>query len=272
VPVRHGRARHAGGTGGRGRGPGRADLLRRAAPDPARDRRAVRAVVGLVRTLVVGPEPAADAALRGGAGDQRPDRGADGPDGLFDHGRPLPAGPLCGGALSALRLRPGAGRPVRQLRLPAGPGGLDRAAIGDLGLDGHRGARHAAPLPAPDQDAGPHPRLGREQDGVAAAGALHRAEAPGRGADRPRDHARSQLGRAGLHRRSGAAGVREQGVLRLVRCTHRIHRLRRGVGRGAGQGEGAWRRWWRLDEGAGTSATSSSWARTMWPSTASASP
>ena len=74
-------------------------------------------VVGLVRPLVLAAEPSPDPAFRRGAGGQRPDRGTHRPDGLFGRRPALPARPLYRGDLPGVRLRAGARRPVRQLRL-----------------------------------------------------------------------------------------------------------------------------------------------------------
>ena len=107
--LRHGRARHPGRAGRRRRGPGHPDLLRGMASQPARPRPRLRPQLGLVRPLVLAAEPRPDAALRRGAGGQRPDRGAPRPDGLFDRRQALPARPLHRGHLpTAASARPGA--------------------------------------------------------------------------------------------------------------------------------------------------------------------
>ena len=125
--LRHRRARHAGRarrarSGHAGRG-----ILRGAARDPGADLPRLRAVLGLVRPLLVAAEPRADPAFRRRAGGQRLHRGADRDAGLFGRRRPLPARPLHRRHLPALRLPEGARRPVRQLRPAAGPDRPDRA-------------------------------------------------------------------------------------------------------------------------------------------------
>ena len=62
----------------------------------------------------------------------------------------------------------------------------------------HRGPRHPAPLPAADAAGRTSIRAWIEsKPRLAAAGPLHRLQAPRRGADRPRHHPRPRLGRAG---------------------------------------------------------------------------
>ena len=79
---------------------------------------------------------------------------------------------------------------------------------------------------------------------LAAAGHLDRAEVAGRGPAGPRHHPRPGVGRAGQRLRmgpepgrrdAGHRGPGGQGVLRLVRRAHRIHRRHLGMGRRPGR-------------------------------------
>ena len=223
--LRHRRARHPGRTGRCGRWPGCACLLRRAAHRPEDRRRGVRPVDGLVRAVLEPAQPPAYAALLRGAGGQRADRRASGPDGLLGRRQEVPARPLCPGHLPPLWLRARARRPVRQLRPPAGSHRPEGALFGHLRLQEHRGPRHAAPVSAASQDAGSHPRLGEREVGrLAQPDQGHRQQVPRRRADRPRHNPRPSLGHPGHQGRRAPSGLRGQGLLCLVRRADRIHR------------------------------------------------
>ena len=154
----------------------------------------------------------------------------------------------------------------------AGPDRPDRPLFVGLRLDQSRGPRHPPPLSAADQDwptaSAPGSSPSRDWQTLAQ---LDRPQTPRRGPDRPRHHPRPEMGRAGRRtRRRPAPGHGGQGLLRLVRRPHRIHRRDRGVGRSERPRPGA--TGGAPTRARTTSATSSSWARTTSPSTPSASP
>ena len=151
--------------------------------------------------------------------------------------------PVCG-------YRQGARRPVRQLRLAARPGRPDRALFGDLRLAEPGGARDAPPLSAADEAAGRDPRLGRRA----------RPSCPALARSIAYKHLDEGLIDRGITRdlawgvpvtRGGQprAGLRGQGLLRLVRRADRIHRRHPGVGRRRRAATGG--RWWRDGRGRG---------------------
>ena len=115
------------------------------------------------------------------------------------------------------------------------------------------------------QDAGAHPRLGRQGDRLAAAGALDRLQMARRRPDRPLDHARSGLGHPGHQGRQGRARASRtrSSTSGSMRRSNTSARPSNGPKRPAaiGSAGGAPTR------ARTTSPTSSSWARTTSPST-----
>ena len=205
--LRHRRARHPGRTRRRRGRAGRADLLRRA----ARGAEATRPTPSRLSFDWFGrslhpAEPPPDPALRRGAGGQRLHRGADRPDGLFASttGASCPTAMSRAPARTAPTPRRAATSATTAARL-LDPTDLIEPYSGVSGSREPGGARHPPPLRAADQAAGPHPRLGGQQDRVPRAHPLHRLQAPGRGADRPRHHPRPGLGHPGDQGRLSAA-------------------------------------------------------------------
>ena len=135
--------------------------------------------------------------------------------------RPHPAGPLHRGHLPDLRLRPGARRPVRQLRQPARRHRADRPAVQDQ----RRGAgvrRDAALLPRPARPRGGDRRVARRARGdrhVALLGA-QLLQGPARGGPPAGHDPRPRLGHTGADR--GLARAADQAVLRVVRRGRRL--------------------------------------------------
>ena len=223
VHLRHRRARHSGGARrDRGRR-GRAPLLRYAACDPGGRLSPLRLVVRSLRPLVLPAEPCIDPASLRTAGCRRLDRRTLREPGVVVGGPALPARPLRARHLSALRLCGCARRPVRRLRDAAGSRRPRAAAFCALGRCARRVAREPSSLSAPIAAGGSPQCLARHPRGVAAFRGGAGEELAHVGFARSLHHPRSQLGRAG-------AGLREQGVLCLVRRADRLYRRDAGVG------------------------------------------
>ena len=157
------------------------------------------------------------------AGCRRLDRRTLREPGVVVGGPALPARPLRARHLSALRLFGCARRPVRRLRDAAGSRRPRAAAFCAVGRCARRVAREPSSLSAPIAAGGSPQCLARHPRRVAAFRGRAGEELAHVGFARSLHHPRSQLGRAG-------AGLREQGVLCLVRRADRLYRGDAGVG------------------------------------------
>ncbi|CAA9423054.1 MAG: Methionyl-tRNA synthetase, partial [uncultured Rubellimicrobium sp.] len=152
---------------------------------------------------------------------------------LLQGRRSLPPRPLRRRHLPQLRLREGPRRPVRELHKAARPHRPHQPPLRHLRLDGPGDQGNQAPPSPAVGDEGEAPRLDRLQDRLARPHHLHRQEvAPRRRRPPgPRHHPRPRLGRPRPEGRPALARHGGQGLLRLVRRPHRIHRLRQGMDR-----------------------------------------
>ncbi len=144
----------------------------------------------------------------------------------------LPPRPLSHRDLPALRVRPSPGRRVRQLRTRPGhePARLPEVQpLRDPGRVPGLGALLSPPRPARPRDRA----VRRPADPLAAERGEGRRQLPLRGASPDPDHARPRLGDPDPARR-----VRDQAILRLVRCADRLPIGVPGVGDPGGPSRG----------------------------------
>ncbi len=152
---------------------------------------------------------------------------------LRRRGGALPARPVHRGHLPALRLRRGAGRPVRGLRSHPRSRGTRRPPLEDHGCRA-RGAFHRALLPAALRLRGVARLMAGRPRGLAPPRPQLLEGLDRRGPPGPCHHPRPRVGRG----RAGRRPRRRQAHLRLVRGGHRLSLRRQGVGAATGRPRG----------------------------------